>query len=515
MVSHASIQDLGAVGVIDIGAHSIRLEIAQLQEDGSIETLERLSHHVPLGADVFTNGSISDSNIRLVGQILGDFARVLAEYGVEHRKAIATSAVREAENRDIFLHRVSRASGIELQILYGPEESRLMFMAVRNALGGRFGLARHNAIIFTVGTGASLISFSENGCLTSAETVRLGTLRLMEELEGAVSYTRLREIIDPFVAAVVNGIARISSGERPGVFVGVGSTVRALVSIEGRSRTSEVRTMSRNRFQQVFGQIAGVSAQDLADRHGLPLTLAHSLEPCCNMLHHFFEITDASRLIVPMVTTRDALIRDFVREIAGEEDGFIPQILSVAAHIACKYNCDLAHHRCVAQLATTLFDQLTGLHGMAPRARLLLEVAAYLHDVGMFVSSREHHRHSYYLVRNCEIPGISPNEQELLATISRYHRRSLPCAQHPEYTSLAHEDRILVSKLAAILRVADALDRCHQGKITDLQVVLEEERVVLKASCTGDLTLEQWGLRRKSDLFEAVFGLKAVVVGQT
>ena len=515
MNAGASTSNPGPLGVVDVGAHSVRLEIAQFGEDGQVQTLDRLQHDVPLGADAFSNGVISAENVRMVGDILRDFATVMNEYGVRNRRAVATSAVREADNRDIFVHRVEQMSGIRLAILDGPEEIRLIFTAVADILSERFGLNRYNAVIFTIGTGASLISFLEKGMLKNCETVRLGTLRVVEQLEGPVSYNRLRDLIDPFVGSVVSEVTRMASTEKPELFVAVGSTVRTLIRLGGRRVSGKVATMTRGRFEEIFERIADVPVADLASRYSISDTMAQSLQPCCDMLEHFFDMTETNRLLVPMITTRDALIQDFYREMIGQEDRFVPQILSVADHIGRRYHYDAEHARSVADLACVLFDQLRELHGLTDRDRLLLEVAALLHDIGQFVSRRAHHKHSFYLVRHSEIPGISPHEQEVLAAVVRYHRRSMPRSQHLEYTSLPSDERVRVCKLAALLRVVDGLDRRHQGRIRTLRATIEDNALVLNVEGPDDLTLEQWGLRRKADLFESVFGLRVILVAQS
>jgi exopolyphosphatase/guanosine-5'-triphosphate,3'-diphosphate pyrophosphatase len=252
---------------------------------------------------------------------------------------------------------------------------------------------------------------------------------------------------------------------------------------------------------------------DLVTEYKFSDIVAQSLEPCCHMIEHLFEITDAQHMIVPMINTRDALIDDLLRDIAGEDDPFIPEIISAAESMGERYCYDAVHARKVADLALHLFDDLSQLHGLPQRCRVLLEVAALLHDVGYFISSKAHHKHSYYLVLNTELPGISSYEQRLIATAVRYHRRSLPKTSHLEYTSLAPDARVTVSKLAAFLRLADALDRAHVSKIRSLRVTFGEDRILLNAVGPEDLTLESWAVEHKADMFREVLGVDVVLSG--
>lgn len=510
--SHKEKAGQPVLAVMDIGAHLARLQIAQITADGGLETLENVSQPLPLGADLYgPNPQVSAANTRLVGETVCDFNRLLRDYRVTTCKAVVTGALREAANLEMFQDRVRQLSGVTLEVLEETEEIRLLFRAIREELGDRYGFSRCNAVVCVIGPDVSQVLFLRHGHIHSAETVRLGTLRLRAELGGPVSPQRLRELTDPFVGAVINGLARMAAGEKPELFIAVGSAVRALVELGSTAPRQPVISVSRQGFAQRFRAIAGKPLTTLAARTRLGDAVAESLEPCANMLDHFFDITAADRLVVPMISTRDALLRDLLREATGGADDFIPEILSAARHLGGKYQFDHRHAETVAELALTLFDALKDVHGLGARDRLLLELASLLHDIGFFVSSRQHHKHSWYLLGNSEIPGIAPAEQQILAVVARYHRRATPRLAHPEFAALAPASRVRVSKLAALLRVADALDRSHRNKVHALRVELKEDKVELHADEADDLTLERFGLRKKADLFRELFGLRVTL----
>ncbi len=506
---------------IDVGAHSVRLGISLPLQNGSLQLFDQCEVMAPLGEDVFRTGEISPENTRLVGEILADYAQVIREHGIspEHYRAFATSAVREALNRDIFLHRVRELSGIRLEVLPETEEIRLVFLALADTLGTRYRFNQNNAVICVVGTGSTELCFTENGLLTHAEAARLGTLRVVEQLAEPVSAARLRQIIDPFIGAVVNGVARVSYPGRPNLFIAMGAASRALVKIGGYRFRNGIATIRRTDFDRIFSQIAGTPAGRLAEKYGLPDVVGLSIEPCCNMLNHLFELTQLNRMIVAAVTTREAVIRELVRRKNAPDnapDPFTPHLIAASRHLAERFNVDLEHAGTVAALAVQLFDGLQPLHRLGPRDRLLLEAAGWLHDVGFFISNRAHHKHSYYLLAASEIPGVPPEEQKILATVARYHRKALPQPGHPEYAALPHEDRVRVAKLASILRVADALDRCHQSKFQELTVrALPPGQAVIEVAGSADLTLERWGLRKKADLFRRIFGRTVILEGRS
>lgn len=505
-------QLIGPLGVIDLGAHSVRLEIVQPLISG-FETLENISFPVPLGPDVFRTGKISIENSTLVERIFDDFKRVLNEYDVHHYVAVATSAVREAQNRDLFLQRIHQHTGLDLEVLEGPAEIRLIFLAVAEALKNRNPISSGNSIIFTIGTGSSQLSFLRNGLIQHADTIRLGTLRLAEEQQDQkLSPKRLNKILDTFVAEIVSGVARISASVKPQRLVAVGGPVRGLLALDRSRMPQKVGTLSRQRFEELYSQLSTKSPVELVSSGAVSDTVAKSLEPCCLMLEHLFNITNADRIEIPMINTRDALTADLVRQIRGEPDPFIPHIRSAAKALGERYRCDSEHAAHVRDYALALYDQLIDLHALPPRWRLLLEVAAEIHDVGLFISGRAHHKHSYYLIKNSSIPGITATEQELLAVVARYHRKAMPKSTHQEYNRLTRTQRVEVSKAAAILRVADALDRSHQGKIKSLRARLGDKGVTLRVQAPSDLTFEPWALNRKSNLFKEVFGCPVTLV---
>jgi len=446
----------GPIAAVDVGAHSVRLYVANVRSDGSFECVDNLEVPVALGEDVFRTGQISPAKTQEVGEVLRDFARVMREHCVQRFRAFGTSAVREALNQDVFLHRVEQISGVRIEILPSSEEVRLVFCALLDRLQGPYRLDRRHAVICIVGTGSTELCFTARGLLTHAESARLGTIRMVEQLAEPVSPVRLRQFLDPFIGAVVSGVTRVASGREPDMFVALGATVRALVGIAGETFSNGVAALPRKRFQAVFDRISGRAAVEIAAEFDLPNTVAVGVEPCCHMLERLFDYTTADQLIVADTTTREAILRELAAGEVEAQRRFVRHLLSSVRHLAQRFSADMAHADTVERLASILFRELQDLHQLQERDGVLLRAAALLHDIGLFVSNRAHHKHSMYLVQSFEIPGIRPDEQRILAAVVRYHRKALPSPRHPEFASLPQADRVRVLALAALLRVADA-----------------------------------------------------------
>ena len=508
----------GPIAVIDVGAHFARLEIVQVSEDGKkYETLERLTQVAPLGMDVFTKGKISTENTFLVGKILKDYASIIKEYNVKFIKAVATSAVREAANSELFRERVERLSGIKLEELEASTEAKIIFMALRDTIDESLGFFSKNSLVCSIGTGATQVLFIEKGILKSAENTKLGSLRLLEELERPLSTTQLKEVIRPFVESATRDlIAHPTIDLNGGLLIGTGSSVRALFHFgEGLGNSeAELKYLTKENFDIIYNKISTLAPEEIAENYKISDTLAQSLEPCCAILYHFFHSSNAEKLVIPDINTRDAIIRDFLRQITGEKDPFIPYLISCIKTLGNKYCYDSKHAENVAEIASIIFENTQFLHGHSESDALLLQTAAYLHDIGIYVDTRKHHKHSQYLIRSSHIPGIASYEKNLIALIARYHRRGIPKETHEEYITLSPYDKVRINNLAAILRIADALEFIHNFEISKIKFDHKKRIMEIVVDGIVDTVLENWATKKKADLFKEVFGYKVRISGR-
>jgi exopolyphosphatase/guanosine-5'-triphosphate,3'-diphosphate pyrophosphatase len=219
-------------------------------------------------------------------------------------------------------------------------------------------------------------------------------------------------------------------------------------------------------------------------------------------------MSGADRIHVPYVGVKEGVLLDMVDDMVEHAPHAKRQeqvIASAALAIGKRYRFESAHARQVSRLALSLFDQLTELHGLGETERRILLAASLLHDVGTFINYQKHHKHSYYIITQTEIPGISADELEVVAQVARYHRKGEPALHHEPYVDLSAADRTRVCRLAAILRVADALDREHRQAVRRVGVTTTGQAVTLEISGDGDLSLEWWALERKGKMFERIF----------
>jgi exopolyphosphatase/guanosine-5'-triphosphate,3'-diphosphate pyrophosphatase len=264
-----------------------------------------------------------------------------------------------------------------------------------------------------------------------------------------------------------------------------------------------------DKFDALVDRCEEYTAEGLSKRYGLAFAEAETLNPALLVYQLLLHKTKAEQMVVSHVSMRDGLLLELAREVTGKEDeSLLLGVIHSATTIAEKYRVDLGHANHVGEVAVRLFDLFQADHGLTPRHRLLLRVAGLLHEVGGFVSSRAHHKHSEYLIANSEIFGLNRNEIALVSLIARYHRRSVPRPSHTSYMALSRESRVVVNKLAAMVRVADALIRGHRRRSSDISLQRQGDELIVSLPSGRDVLLEERALETKSDLFEDIFGVK-------
>jgi exopolyphosphatase/guanosine-5'-triphosphate,3'-diphosphate pyrophosphatase len=267
-----------------------------------------------------------------------------------------------------------------------------------------------------------------------------------------------------------------------------------------------VAEMSRDAFLTFVADILHCDEEQLAERFQLSPVVAETLAPAMLVYRALIEQSAAATIVVPDVSLRDGLLLDLAGAADANPADFAPHVLASARSLAARYRYDEAHASSVARLATRLFDLLAAEHSLGARDRLLLEVAALLHDIGSFVSLRGHHKHSMYLLQASEIFGLTRDDMLIVGNIARYHRRGTPQKSHPEFTRLARDERVRVMKLAAMLRLANALDAEHEQKVTEIDLQEQDTSWIFELIGQGDLTMERLAATARADLLVEVFG---------
>jgi exopolyphosphatase/guanosine-5'-triphosphate,3'-diphosphate pyrophosphatase len=504
-----------AVAVIDIGASAVRLVVAEIVPGERPFVVEEASRGVLLGKDTFSSGKIGPQAMEAALKALEGFRRLMDIHAVTRYRAVATSAVREASNSDTFLDRVQLRTGLVVEIIDGSEESRLTYLAVRDRLKGHPALDAPHTLLVEVGGGSADLTLLENARPKYSGVYALGSVRMRQGLAGAQrARDRSVRVMSRHIANIVGDISNEMPLHLATHVVALGQDVRFVAQELVDAPDDRVREVPREAFLEFCARIEKLDEDDLVDRYGLSPVDAETLVPALLVYRALLNETTAATVSVPDVSLRAGLLTDLVgTDLEADLTDFGTQVLASAEALGEKYRYDASHARSVAQLAVRLFDQFQAEHGLSRRDRLLLEVTALLHDIGLFVGLRAHHKHAQYLISASEIFGLTSDDKDVIANVARYHRRGLPQRSHLPYIALDRQDRVRVNKLAAILRVANALDAEHAQKIRGLTVRREETAWIIELDGSGDLSIERMAGESRADLFLDVFGKRLLLRG--
>jgi exopolyphosphatase/guanosine-5'-triphosphate,3'-diphosphate pyrophosphatase len=509
--THESAPEL--VAVLDMGASAIRLVVAEIAPNQPIRVIEESSRGVLLGRDTFSSGAIRAQTVDAAVAVLEGFRQIMKGYGVHEVRAVATSAVREARNRDMFVDRIHGRTGILFEIINEAEESRLAFLAVRHALARHAVFKGAWALIAEVGGGSTSLTLLRRGQPNQSGVYALGAVRVRQQLDLWRHNSDVQvALLKRYIANIIEEIRLEIPLRRITHMAAIGGDVRFAAAQILEAQVDGIREIARDTFLAFCDEIERLDEERLVERFRLPPVEAETLVPALLVYRTLLSETAARRLVVSDASLRAGLLLDLADpggRVSVEE--FEQQVLASAEAVGHRYRFDRAHGRHVAALATRLFDELLDEHGLGERERLLLRVAALLHDIGIYVSLRAHHKHSQYLLGASQIFGLSDEETAMVSNIARYHRRGAPQRSHLPYIALDHHDRLIVDKLAAILRVANALDAEHAQKVHDLRLVRRGSAWILELEATGDLTMEQLAAAARADMFVETFGRQLLV----
>lgn len=503
--------------VINCASSFIRLVIAEFEPDGSPRIVESAIQYLGLGRDVFTTGLVRKRTALQAIQVFQKYKDLISAYGLKPSdvKVIGTAAIREARNRDTVIDRIEVRTGFRIQVIDGMEETRLTYMSIQYAFRDQWAqLARGNAMIVDVGGGSTEVILLRRGLITAIHSISFGAIRMEETYRGLTGPLAAGE---DTVRQTLRTIKDMLEGEMKAAtvraFVASGTYARLAAQICGAVEHDRHFVIARPAWDNLAKEAETRSLEDCVRTWNLPMSAAEGLGHALMACSYLMEDSPVEEVWIPKSGHSEGLIMELGPGIdPAIQERFYAQVRSSALNLGRRYHFDAEHARHVAELSLSLFDQLQPEHGLGVRARLLLEIGALLHDIGTFVRPSGHHKHSQYLIDNSEIFGLDPQELRIVSHLARYHRKSPPSALHPTYMALSREDRLIVLKLVAILRVADALDRGHSQKITRLRVERRADEIVLWSEYTVDIAGERLSLSQKGQMFEEVFGLKVSLV---
>ncbi len=503
------------VAVIDIGATSIRMAIAEIHPGGEVRTLDTLVQSVELGREAFDSRRLSRRSIEKSASVMRRYKRVLREYGITSPadvRVVATTAVREAINRLAFADRIYVATGFKVDSIDEAEVNRITYMGVMPHLRTHPELADGKSIVVEVGGGNTEMLIVRGGNVLHSQSFRLGALRLLKTLEGVrASPARRRLMLESHIRRTVLQITDAIKNDTAIHLIALGGDMRfaahqLLDDWDGNS----LAMVSTAKLEKLTEKLLALDEDSIVRRYNASFIEAETVGPALLSYTLLAKHFDLPHVYVCDTNLRDGLLHDMAVGGSWTAD-FRNQIVRSAISLGRKFNFDETHARNVAELSRKLFDQLQDEHQLDSRHEVLLFVAALLHEIGMMVNVRSNHKHALYLIRYSELFGLSRDELLQVGLVARYHRRAYPQPAHEAYGTLPQHDRVVVSKLAAILRLAIALDDTRSGRVREIQCAIEAKHLVISVPGLDDVSLEQVAMRENSGMFRDIFGLPVML----
>jgi exopolyphosphatase/guanosine-5'-triphosphate,3'-diphosphate pyrophosphatase len=499
------------IAALDLGTNSFHLLVVDAHPDATFAPLVREKEMLRLGDVVARNGRIPEAVAARAVACVHRFRTLAESAAADEIVACATSAIREAENGDEVVEVIEDEAGVPVRVIGGVEEAGLIFDAVRASVVIDPG----PALCFDVGGGSVEVMVGDASGMKWASSAKLGVARLSAELvaDDPPSSDDLRRLRD----RLSSGLAPLAEEAAPfgcRMAVGTSGTLCAIARMVAARRPGGIPVsinqlrFSRDEFQAVHDELLAMTASQRAKLPGLDAKRADIIPAGSMLLHTAMDLFGFDELTVSEWALREGMVLDAIRRHDPADWSGDPRAirLSSVLRLARECNWDEHHGRQVARLATDLFDQTIPLHGLANDDRELLGLAGLLHDIGQHVSTDGHHKHTAYLIQHGRLRGFSPYEVDELAALARYHRGGDPRRGHELFANLDDAGQEKVARLAALLRVADGLDRARASGVDRIAVELNGSRVRMHVHASeSDIDVDLWGARRKRELFERLF----------
>ncbi|MEA4890230.1 MAG: HD domain-containing protein [Clostridiaceae bacterium] len=493
---------------IDVGSHEIQMQIAELSKGELPQTVETIRRTLPVGTDTYVSGKISQPVLEACIAVLQGFVEQLRTYRIGAYRAVATSAFREASNRAFALDQINRSSDLDIEVLSNAEERAYHILATSARMEHFNELIRQGTLLVDIGAGSIQVTVYDKQQFIFSQNMLLGSLRIRELLSDlerrAGDFTGLME---EYISSDLDYYHLL---EPKGILyknlIVLGGEMAYLKKLAGYDPEA-LAVLSGKQFDQLYQQLLDSRPLDLSLNRDIPAEHATLLLPAAIIMRKFTRFTGVNSILLPTATLCDGILIDFARK----KHGFVPEhdlnsdVISACRNIAKRFRIDLRHTDFVEKQALLIFDETSRLHRLNSRQRLLLQAAAILHDCGKYVNMSKHNIRSYNIIMATELIGLSRRERDIVAWTARFHTGKT-FSDESSYTDLDAADQLVIAKLSALLRLADALDTAHQQKISEISVQIDESELILSVVSRQEVTLELWSLEKKGELFRELFG---------
>ncbi|MEY4636086.1 MAG: hypothetical protein RJA55_1884 [Acidobacteriota bacterium] len=495
------------LAAIDIGTNSVHMIVVRVRPDFSFEVVDREKEMVRLGAGGLDGKKLTQESMTAALQALSKFQRLATSHQVDEILAVATSATREAENGGAFLKAIERKTGIRARLITGTEEARLIHLAAVYGVD-----TPKPAVVIDIGGGSVEITRGSGREIEFARSFKMGVIRLTERYidSDPISSRDERKMVE-FISAQADRYLETIVEAGYDRVIGTSGTILSLGAVAAAIERGAVPTEIRNlrvpakSLRKLRKSAIDMDLEERMHLPGLDPRRADLMVAGAILLDTILRRLGAEEITLCDLALREGVLLDYIhghRKHITRIDRYPDVRRRSVIELAERCSWEAEHSRQVAALALTMFDLTRRIHGLGDREREWLEYAGFLHDIGNHISYEKHHRHSYYLIKNGDLRGFEPDEIDIIALVTRYHRRATPKDHHPGQQDLNKRQRRAVEVLSAFLRLAETLDRSRHGVIRGLEMRERLGELRLKVQAAGDAELEVWAAHKQAKALE-------------
>ncbi len=513
MVASSTDPEARLVAFIDIGTHSIRLLVVRIHPNHSYTVLTQLKQTVRLGEGEFANQHLQPEAIGRAVLVCRQFATRARSAGAAEIITVATAATREAENQGVFLHRLQHEAQLDVRVVSGLEEARLIYLGVASGIH----LDGKQALFIDIGGGSTEVTIGTQQQYHYLNSLKLGAIRFtnrfLPDADGPVSakaYGRLQRYVQHNLVHTLRELRAY----RIDLSMGSSGTIENLADIAARMFYKRPRqpddVLTARHLEQVVTLLRSLPMAERRKVPGLNPARADIIMGGAAILHTLMQELKLTEIRITDRGLRDGLLVDYL--VKHGHAPFVEEMSVRRRSVlqlgrACQF--DEAHARITAALALALFDsgRKAKLHRLRAWERELLEYAALLHHIGAFLTYSNYQAHTYYLIRNADLLGFDQTEVAIMATMALYHRKALPRKKHPAFAALNKQAQQIVRPLSMLLRLAENLDRGQTGHVTHAEFeAVDAKHAILHITAAQDCHIEVWGVQKHLGDFAKVFG---------
>lgn len=502
---------------IHVGSERIGIQIVEYTNLDDVKIIEQGYRQVMLGEETFKTGRISFSAVNEICELLKGYRRLLTEYGVRDYRLVATTAIREAQNQPYIIDQIKVKTGLNVEVVDMPLEIFYKYISLVKTANDCGLLNAEDGLLFVdISSGGLGFTLFKDGNLRYQQNMHIGALRIKESFEkNQRDSVHFQQALSEYIGSTIEPVETEMRQHDIKRLVLSGPETKLLLKMLGKEE-GRITFISLEEFNNLYKQVSSLNLPQLITTFTLIENKAEIVLPAIVLYKQIISLTNPEEIVVLRDQFTDGIIIKHVAEkISHPHKEFIEnQIISLCWEISKKYYYDPAHAAAVEKWAILLFDKMGRIHGLGEGHRRLLKVAAILHDIGKHVNLRRHYFYSYRLIISSDILGFSKAEREVIANIAYYHSKGTPSDNDANFACLTPVQKVTISKLSAIIRLADAIDRSHRQKVKQAEIALRGDELLITVTSREDMSLEGWTFADKAAFFEDVFGIKATLIRQ-